>query len=45
MFESVIPIKRPVGGTCSRNEGFVHKGLGLSQQVLNMPGDREKVCG
>ena len=33
ILESVIPDKRPPG-TRSQNVSFVHKGLGLSQQVL-----------
>ena len=34
ILESVIPDKRPPG-TRSQNVSFVHKGLGLSQQVLS----------
>lgn len=44
ILESVIPDKRPPG-TRSQNWGFVHKGLGLSQQVLSPSETGKKVQG
>ena len=42
--ESMIPDKRPPG-TRSQNWGFIHKGLGLSQQVLSPSETGKKVQG
>ena len=42
--ESVIPDKRP-SGTRSQNASFVHKGLGLSQQVLSPSETGKKARG
>ena len=44
MLESVIPDKRPPG-TRSQNASFVHKGLGLSQQVLSLSETGKKARG
>lgn len=44
MLESVISDKRPPG-TRSQNWGFVHKGLGLSQQVLSPSKTGKKARG
>ena len=44
MRESVISDKRPPG-TRSQNRGFVHKGLGLSQQVLSPSETGKKARG
>ena len=44
MLESVIPDKRPPG-TRSQNASFVHKGLGLSQQVLSPSETGKKARG